>query len=353
LRISILIDKVSHVKIDLLIRRVVVIIVLYLFTGLVQGYAQGVSMHTQGILQQEFLNPAYNSFKDYTSVAVYNRAQWGQNFTYNPKTYVVNFYMPINKTSLGTSLEIINEDIGLRKTTELKMSLCYNLRISQKSYLAFGYSVGFLQNRFDWDKVISYPDENLSHLLEQTNLNTTYPAVSVGAIYLRRNWFVGLSSMTTAIKKNMDKSSYLPGLDFSCGTMVRLSPSIRMRPLLIVKYYDERGIISENGVVVDNYRIPILYDVSANFLFFNKFWLGTSHRVNQAQTFSLDMLIGKNIKMGYTFELGIGEGLNQFNSYGFRLAYTLKGKHDNRNDANTSVWMRHRLSTYDIASYIY
>lgn len=135
-------------------------------------------MHTQGIMQQEFLNPAYNSFKDYMSIAFYNRMQWGNKFEYSPETYVTNLFMPINKTRLGANLGVIVEDIGLRKTTEFKLSLCHNIQLTQHSFLAFGYSVGFLQNSFDRNKIINYPDEDISFLLTQTDLNSTYPTIS-------------------------------------------------------------------------------------------------------------------------------------------------------------------------------
>ena len=291
---------------------------------------QDVSMHTQGVMQQEFLNPAYNSFKDYVDIGVYNRALWGSKFEYSPKSYVFNLFLPINKKHLGTNLGIIVEDIGLRKTTEFKLSLSHNLRVSQNGYLALGYSVGFLQNSFDREKIISYPDEDLSFLLNQRDLNSLYPTVSIGLLFLSRKWFAGISSMTSSIKENGSDSQYLPGFDFSCGAMFRLSPYLKLRPGVIVKYYNEKITKSENGVIIHNYQIPAVYDFSANLLVFNKFWVGTSHRLEQAQTFSLDVMITPNLKMGYTFELGIGHGLNQFNSHGLRLSYLLKHGKDKK-----------------------
>jgi|GEM_PF-883019 len=321
---------------------------------IVECNGQDVAMHTQGILQQEFLNPAYNSFKDYISMSAYNRAQWGNKFKYSPESYVVNLFVPVNKTRLGTSVGIIAEDVGLRKTTELKISLCYNLRFTRNSFLAMGYSVGFLQNAFDRDKIISYPDEDLSFLLADADLNTIYPAVSVGMLYLSHRFYAGISSMTTSIKSNMDDSKYLPGFDFSCGAVFLLSSWIGVRPGFIIKYYNEKGIKSEDGVVTDKYHIPVLYDIAANFLVANKFWVGTSYRVKQARTFSIDMLIGPELKIGYTFEYGTGEGLNRFNSYGIRLSYSIRGRTDTRITNNgLGAWMNHRLSTYDISRYIY
>ena len=136
----------------------------------------------------------------------------------------------------------------------------------------------------------------------------------------------------------MDDSQYLPGFDFSCGAMLRLSPNLKFRPGVIVKYYNEKVTKSEDGVVIHNYRVPAIYDFAANLLVFNKFWVGTSHRLNQAQTFSVDLVIAQNLKMGYTFELGIGEGLNQFNSNGIRLSYSFRNRKDRQQKEGLDIW---------------
>ena len=324
--ISVIQYKKSEMKNFIPIWKLGMFIATFLFVSSLSE-AQDVSMHTQGILQQEFLNPAYNSFKEYTSFSAYNRMQWDSKFDYSPESYVANLFVPINQTRLGINAGVIVEDVGLRNTTEFKLSLCNNIRVSSNGYLAFGYSVGFLQNSFDRDKIISYPDEDLSFLLNQTDLNTFYPTVSLGMLYLSRKWFAGISSMTTSLKKDMDNSQYLPGFDFSCGAMFRLSPWLKMRPGFIMKYYNEKVTKSENGIVNNNYRVPALYDFSTNFLIADRVWIGTSHRLNQAQTFSLDLLVGKNLKLGYTFEYGIGDGLNQFNSNGLRLSYLIRKSH--------------------------
>jgi len=282
-------------------------------------------MHTQGILQAEFLNPAYNSFKDYVSLGFYNRMQWGSAFKYSPETYVANLFLPVRKTRLGVSLGFIMEDLGLRQTTEFKLSACYNIRLSGDKLLAFGYSVGFLQNSLDQDKIISYPDEDLSFLLLQEELNSTYPTTSVGLMFLTPRWFLSLSSMTIGFKKEMDDSQYFPGFDFSGGSLFVLSPWLKLRPGFIMKYYNEKGIKYASGIS-NKYKVPTIYDVSANFLISERVWLGTSHRFNQAHTFSTDLLIVNSLKLGYTFELGIGEGLNQFNSHGLRLSYSFGHK---------------------------
>ena len=136
----------------------------FLLCGIVMGevflfhknvLAQDVSMHTQGVMQQEFLNPAYNSFKSDISLSAYNRTQWNSKFENTPETYLVNLFVPIKTARLGVNLQTIVESIGLRTTTEFKASLCNNIQLSEGAFLSFGYSVGFLQNAFDQNKIVS------------------------------------------------------------------------------------------------------------------------------------------------------------------------------------------------------
>jgi type IX secretion system PorP/SprF family membrane protein len=303
-----------------------------------EAVAQDVPMHTQGILQQEFLNPAYNSFKENVSAAVYNRQQWGNKFEYSPGTYVANLYVPFTKTRLGSNFGVIVEDIGLRTTTEVKLSLCHNIKVSENCRWAIGYSVGFLQNSFDRDKIISYPDEDLSYLLSQAQLNSTSPTFSLGTLFLAPRWFVGLNTMGVLVTKGMKDSQYFPGFDFSAGSIFSLSPLVKFRPGVIVKYYNQKSIVSENGVLIRKNAIPVICDLSTIFWITNKIGLGTSHRVKQAQTFSLDVIIAKNMQIGYTFEWGIGSGLNQFNSQGLRLAYKFKHKSETVPDDHQYIW---------------
>lgn len=295
-----------------------------------QAKSQDVPVHTQGLLLQEFLNPAYNSFKENVSISLYNRAQWGNKFRYSPETYVSNIYLPIKKTRLGVNVKVIVEDIGLRKTTEFNAGFCHNVNISEKVHLALGYSVGFLQNSFNRNEIICYPDEDLSFLLARTDLNSLYPTTSVGLYLYSDIWHLGLSSMTASFGKHKDDSQYFPGFDFALGAKFKLHPSIEFRPEFIMKYYNENSYSSDNGVIIKKANLPVVYDLAANFILCDKVWLGTSHRFGQAQTFIFDLKVLYNMKMGYIFELGIGEGLNQFNSHGLRLVYEIVNPKSNK-----------------------
>jgi type IX secretion system PorP/SprF family membrane protein len=274
-------------------------------------------MHCQSVVKQEYLNPAYNSFKDYTSVNILARNQWG-GVDNHPRLYGANFYMPIHLSRLGVGLTLLKEEIGLRNICSLSASLAHNLRISMQSYLSFGYGIGAELTSYDRDRIVAMNDNYLNYDIDWTTFG---PSFKLGVFYADPHIFAGLSSNTVTGRSN-DKNWYLPGLDFVCGAMYRLSRSVFFRPDLIIKYYRNEKVVVTESVPADSY-VPPVFDLSVSFLLDERVWLSTSHRFNLAHTFSVDFLIASDFQLGYSFELGIGEGLNQFNSHAISLSYKI------------------------------
>lgn len=295
----------------------IIISLVFTFTVSSLLYAQDKAMHTQGVMKQEFLNPAYNSFKDYVSLSLFSREQWGNKVIGSPSTYAANLYVPLKKSNLGVGLIAIAEKIGLREKTTFVASLSHNVRITQNSYLAFGYGLGIESTSYDKERLIAQdPTINVGAI----DLNYSRTNLSIGLFYYSPRYFVGLGSNTLVDKQRVSGEWFLPGFDFTVGSMHRLHKNILFRPDLVIKYYHIRDIEYNNEFKTVSYFNPI-YDLNANFLLDDKVWLGIGHRFQQAQTFSVDVIISKKFKLGYTYELGIGSGLNQFSSQGIRVTW--------------------------------
>ena len=72
--------------------------------------------------------------------------------------------------------------------------------------------------------------------------------------------------------------------------MFDLSKSIKFKPSYLVK--------ATNGA-------PVSYDLTANFLFNEKFWLGGSYRVNESTgAFGgfMDFQVSRQLRVGYAYE---------------------------------------------------
>ncbi len=294
------------------------ILLLFIFLYCMPGFAQDAFMHTQGVMKQEFMNPAYNSFKDYISVNLMNRLQWNNKMDGSPKTYAANVYVPVSLSGLGIGFTAITESIGLREKVSFTGSISHNLRVSSSNNLAFGYSLGFQNLSYDMARLTTYTDINAGDLeLNSTNLNA-----ALGIFYFTPVYFVGLSSNTLINKNNYSAGGLLPGFDFTAGFIYRINEAILFRPDMVVKYYPVKLYKSNNGQISDTDAAPIV-DLALNFLLAGKLWLGTSHRFGQAQTFSADVIVKESFKLGYTFEWGIGKGANQYSSHGLRLVWSI------------------------------
>ena len=74
-----------------------------------------------------------------------------------------------------------------------------------------------------------------------------------------------------------------------------LSDNTKLKPAFLVK--------ATNGA-------PLSYDITANFLFFEKFWLGGSYRLNQS-TAALgaitDFQVSKQFRIGYAYEYPLSD----------------------------------------------
>ena len=86
---------------------------------------------------------------------------------------------------------------------------------------------------------------------------------------------------------------------FTGGYVFTLSETTKLKPAFLVK--------ATNGA-------PISYDLTANFLFYEKLWLGAGYRINENTSAIgglVDFQISKEFRIGYAYEYP----LSDLNSY--------------------------------------
>jgi type IX secretion system PorP/SprF family membrane protein len=82
---------------------------------------------------------------------------------------------------------------------------------------------------------------------------------------------------------------------FTGGYVFDLSENTKLKPSLLLK--------GTNGA-------PLSFDISANFLFYDKFWIGGGYRINeQAAAIGgiADFQISKQMRVGYAYEYPISD----------------------------------------------
>ena len=306
------------------------------------GHSQEAMFQNQSIMKLEFLNPAYNSFRDYSSISIVNREQWKGNLVGNPEIYAASIYLPIRYSRIGIGLITVAERIGLRDKMSFLATITHNVQIGSESFLAFGYGLGLENTSYNLNRMIilyDYLDVN------SVDLNYHRTNVVLGLFYYSSGYYVGLSSNNLIENERNSGEWLLPGFDFAVGAMYKLRKGIMLRPEVELKHYSVTSIDYNDGVK-EKSSFNSLLEVSLSALFSNRMWLGTSHRFENAHTFSFDLVIKEKLKLGYTYEIGVGEGFRQFNSQIFRLNWSFIN-----NKARTGFDRKRRYSV--AKSYLY
>ena len=298
-------------------KKIYIVLLLLISIGS-RSVAQDVLMQTQNIMRQEFLNPAYSSFKDFTSINLMSRYQWINNLQGAPKTYAANVYLPVSLSGFGLGFTAISQSIGLRQKMSFNASFSHNVRVGLSDYLALGYGFGVQNVTYDMNRLLTHTDIDPSSL----DLNATDMSVNVGLFFYDPAFLVGLSSNVLFNRDSFDSGWLVPGFDFTTGFMYHVNRSLLFRPEVVVKYYPTKFYLVEENKKNQSMVDPIM-DVGINFLLGERLWLGTSHRLGEAQTFSVDMVVRETFKFGYSYELGLGNSLNQISSHGIRLTWNI------------------------------
>jgi type IX secretion system PorP/SprF family membrane protein len=269
------------------------IIAIALFSCTV-GIAQQLPQFTQYMYNTISVNPAYAGSREALSVVGLHRSQW-VGFQGGPITQTLSIHTPLRNDRVGVGLSFIEDDLGPENFTYLYGDFSYTIPTGRDGKLAFGIKGGFTQYSLD-------PDFRESESLDPSIYGIEdrwTPNVGLGVYWSTNRVYFGLSSprvLNTDKNTNdgfeaLDRLSYY----FTGGVVVDLSKTIKLKPAFLVK--------ATNGA-------PVSYDLTANFLFNEKFWLGGSYRINEKTAAIggiVDFQVSRQLRVGYAYEKPISD----------------------------------------------
>lgn len=264
------------------------IIAFMLLSGMI-SVAQQLPQFTQYMYNTIAINPAYAGSRETLSLVGLHRSQW-VGLDGGPTTQTLSVHAPLRNEKVGLGVSFINDQLGYQNFQYLYADFSYTLNLGEKVKLAFGLKAGFtgysLDNNFQQaeaaDPVIfGYEDR------WKANIGT--------GLYLHTNkWYVGLSAprlLNTDYSgdedfQSLERISYY----FTGGYVFNLSEEVKFKPATLLKM--------TNGA-------PLSLDLTANFLFFDKLWLGPAYRIDErAGSFGglVDFQVSKQFRVGYSYE---------------------------------------------------
>lgn len=253
--------------------------------------AQQTSQYTQYMYNTISINPAYAGSRGALSIFGLHRSQWA-GLDGAPVTNNFSVNSPINNSNLGIGVSVENNKIGPTNKTDISGDLSYSAQTSADFKLSFGMKVS--ANMFNLDINKLNPADQGDPLFRNLD-NSFTPNIGAG-IYLHSDKsYIGLSvpnfiesnrydDKQIAIFKNKINYYLMGGYVFN----VDKYQFIKFKPAALIKMVE---------------GAPLQIDVSANFMFNDKFVAGIAYRFNTAYSVIAGFQVTDGLYLGYSYDL--------------------------------------------------
>ncbi|XCF05583.1 type IX secretion system membrane protein PorP/SprF [Tamlana crocina] len=274
------------------------LILLLLLMSVSIGYSQQDPQYTQYMYNTQIINSGYIGSRDALGFGLLYRTQWA-GFDGSPKTGSFTFNTPLGdhkRNALGVS--IVSDKIGPSNNTVFVVDYAYSLILAENSRLSFGLKGGLDFLDIDYSR-LNLADDNDPHFGQNVD-KKVQPQVGAGIYYNTDRMYLGLSVPNFLNSKHYN-SDNIDGVDAEvlavdrlhyfliAGYVFDISDNIKFKPATMFKWVSGS---------------PLQADVSANFLFNEKFTLGAAYRWDAAISAMAGFQINNQlfIGMGYDFQ---------------------------------------------------
>lgn len=266
-------------------------ITLLLLLISVEGFSQQDPQYTQYMYNTMSVNPAYSGSRGHTTITALGRTQW-VGFPGAPDTQTLSYDTPLGYSGVGLGVNLVNDKIGPAHETYLDANVSYTIRTGDEGNLALGLKLGGRLLNIDWTRgtILHQNDPSLPSINNQF-----MPTVGAGVYYHTPKWYAGLSVPNFLRTEHYDGSGQIGTVSVErlhffliAGVVFDLSDDIKFKPAALFK-----------GVQ----GAPLSLDVSANFLFNEKFTAGLSWRWDDSISALLGFQASESLNIGYAYDL--------------------------------------------------
>jgi len=290
------------------------------FGALIQGvYAQQDAQYTQYMFNTLSVNPAYAGSRGQLSFAGLYRSQW-VGLDGAPETFTINLHSPIRNSRLGYGISVVNDNIGdgVVQETYLDAVLSYTIDVAQNAKLSFGLKGGGNFLSLDFQGLRNFDDE----VVQQDNIDSQFsPNFGLGIYYHTNKFYAGFSAPNILETEFFDNdandansvnflSTERINFYFITGYVFDLNGNLKFKPALLTK--------AVGGA-------PLQVDLSANFLFNERFSFGAAYRWDAAVSALAGFQITEQIMLGLAYDRETTElGGTRFNDGSFEIFLRLE-----------------------------
>lgn len=290
-----------------------------LCTGLLSAFAFPCSMRAQQdplysmyMWNMMAIHPAYAGSADVLNATVLTRAQWS-GIEGAPNTNSLSAHAPINKESLGAGLSLVSDEIGRTGSLAAYGDVAYRMRINSGTRLALGIKFGADQVRMNNTRVENTDPTDPAFAADVAG--SFLPNFGFGAYVWSRRAYFGAS--IPKLRRNtlgpggngdpiVHYTQERPHL-FITGGYVHALGQVMFKPAFMVRH--------TSGA-------PLSVDLSANFLFRERLWLGAAVRNGNSVTGIFSLQVNDQFRAGYAYDHGLSElGMQSGGSHEVMISY--------------------------------
>ena len=278
-------------------------------------FAQQAPLFSQYMQNDYVLNPAIAGTKNVTPIRSILRSQW-EGIEGAPHTETLSMHGRVGKR-VGVGGYIFNDRIGPISQTGLSASYAYRLRFSNNTQLSLGLGGLIYLYKLRSSDLHFDSQGSTDNVIADNNFQSYYPNFSFGAYYYGPRFYVGVSVpelLQTKISATKDffimqkvRHYYMTG-----GYKFKLGDNYKLEPSTLVKYV---------------HAAPVEFDISAKFTAYDKFYIGTSYRTNDAVVAFVGFKFQEKYHLGYSYDITVS-GLSRYTmgSHEIMLGFDLPGK---------------------------
>lgn len=295
------------------LRNSILVVLLSILTTEIVS-AQQDAQYTQYMYNTMSVNPAYAGSRGQLSIAALYRSQW-VGLEGAPKTQTLNLHSPIRNSKLGYGISIVNDEIGdgVIQETYFDAVLSYTVDVSREGKLSFGLKAGGNFLSLDFQGLRNFDVEPVN---EENIENKFSPNVGVGVYYHTNTFYAGLSAPNLLETEHFDNSQQDSNdiqflskerINFYLitGYVMELNGNLQFKPAILTK-------------VVGG--APLQVDVSASFMFNDKFTFGAAYRWDAAVSGMVGFQISDQLMLGLAYDRETTDlGGTQFNDGSFEV----------------------------------
>jgi type IX secretion system PorP/SprF family membrane protein len=279
--------------------------IIFSFFAITMLHAQQDAQYTNYMYNTMNINPAYAGSRGNLSVFGLHRTQW-VGLDGAPTTNTFAIHSPIRDSNVGVGLSFMNDVIGPSDESTISADFSYTINTSDTYKLAFGLRATAHLLNVDFSKLHIY---NQGDALAQYNIDNRFsPNFGAGAYWYSQNTYLGISIPNMLETQHFDKTQVAYSATsvpyermhyhIIGGKVFDINSDIQFKPAFLAKIVQ---------------GAPLQLDLSANFMFQEKFTLGAAYRWDAAMSALAGFQVNDNWFIGYGYDAEVTK-LANYNS---------------------------------------